>query len=178
VTIAVGGGNARLRFIDRPRSDETRSLREILGESPERISLDVGIGGPIGRSLLLGAHLAVFAAEGTVGDTFGELHRSLRIASVAAVLTWFPVERGPFLRVGAGPTSFVARSEPFPGAPEAELNGTGFAVTGGVGYALRVARWLDLTASLDASGHSFGAPEPGAPDTATLWTFHLGTRWH
>jgi hypothetical protein len=176
VTVAGGAGDARLTFIDGP-TEQTRSLRDFLGDSPDTFAVDVGVGAQVSRTVLVGGHLAVFAAEATPGTASGDVHRSLRITSVAGVVTWFPFEHGPFVRAGAGPTSFVTRSEPYPGTPEARLSGMGVTVSGGVGYAVRVARRLDLTAAVDGSGHSFGSPEVGAPDTAMVWALRLGARW-
>jgi hypothetical protein len=139
--------------------------------------VELGIGARLRRTLLVGAHASVFAAEGTSLTASGEVHRSLRITSITALATWFPVGDGPFVRFGAGPTSAVVRSEPFPGGPENRADTRGFTLTAGAGYALRIARRFDLTGAVDASGHSFWSADAAAPDTATLWAVRVGARW-
>ncbi len=90
-----------------------------------------------------------------------------------AGIMYFPVERGFFLRAGAGLSAIVQNIDSPLGKHEFSANG--FNVLGGVGYAFWLGRTFNLTVNLDAQAHSFSKANV---EGGTAWGAWIGFDWY
>ena len=118
--------------------------------------------------LLLGADVGVL---GTASRVAG-VGKSVWISNYDAMLTWYPLERGPFLRGGAGLSVFT-RS--WSGFSTGQFKGGNLTV--GAGWAFPLARSFNLTVHADYSSQWYGsnAISLSRSSFAALW---LGFDWY
>ena len=102
---------------------------------------------------------AIGATAQTVGgppDAVGE-----QISNYDAMVTWFPMERGLFLRGGAGLTNFRVDADAMGLSASNSVNGVNITVGGG--YAFWLGRTFNLTLNLDYSAQFYFSNRIGAP---------------
>jgi hypothetical protein len=139
--------------------------------SPLHLAFQLEAGVTLAPTLLLGGEIS--ALSSTASSSFAD--SELTLAQLLAVLTWFPVERGPFLRAGAGLASI--RQEWDDGFELRESSAGGVSVLGGVGYAWWLGRRFNLTLHADASAQSYGSGS-GDPSSSAGVNAYLGFRWY
>jgi hypothetical protein len=129
--------------------------------------------------LLLGFDLtAIGAAASYFAAGVGDVKRSLTIVNLDAVATFFPMQRGLFLRGGLGLSGLSSEIE-IDGVSTSDSS-SGANVLAGVGYAFWLGRSFNLTVNLDFSAQGYGDTESGAPgpDSSSFWTLGLGFDWY
>ena len=91
--------------------------------------------------------------------------------------TFFPVQRGFFVRGGLGASSLSYTVEtPYSGKQEGSASG--FNVLGGIGYAWWIAGQFNLTANLDFSRQWYGESTDLNVDDSQFWSFWIGADWY
>jgi hypothetical protein len=175
IGFGVGGGNGRVRL-----GGETLSFGDFLGDGATAGGLDFEIGATVTPRLLVGVDLRVIAASAEFRTPSGDLERTLGIVNLDGVVTFFPWERGLFLRGGIGLSSLNA-TEKLAGT-RTDASATGANLLAGIGYAFWLGRSFNLTLNLDFSGQSYGSSENWengeGPDASSFWTFGLGFDWY
>jgi hypothetical protein len=91
----------------------------------------------------------------------------LQINNYLAALTWFPAEKGFFVRGGAGLSNILIDT----GVSSDRTNGFGILV--GAGYALPVARRHNITFTVDYSRQSYSGSST-KPDSSEFGAVYLG----
>jgi hypothetical protein len=169
IGFGVGGGDARIKV-----PSGTHSLDEFFGDDTTPIALSFKVGATLTPKLLLGFDLTSISASAEYADpTFGDVDRSLSIVNLNAVATFFPMERGLFLRGGLGLAGISSRIDTSFGDVSDSYSGVN--VLGGVGYALWLGQAFNLTVGLDYSAQSYGGD---GPDSSSFWTLGVGCDWY
>jgi len=106
------------------------------------------------------------SAVGQSGKVAGN-DAQLRISNFLATLTWFPAEKGFFVRGGAGLSSILIDT----GVSSERANGFGVLV--GAGYVLPVARRHNVTFTVDYSLQSYNGSST-KPDNSQFGAAYLG----
>ena len=104
----------------------------------------------------------------------GRTTRTLRVANLDAVLTFFPLGDGLFFRAGAG-ASRLSLSVKSASGNEGEAH-LGTNVLGGIGYAFRIGRRFSLSMKLDGSRQWYRGAD--APGTSSFWAAYGGVAWY
>ena len=123
----------------------------------------VNAGVALSPNLLLGGSVSAVAQFGKIAGN--DTH--LQINNYLAALTWFPAEKGFFLRGGAGLSSMLIDT----GVSSNTANGFGILV--GAGYALPVARRHNITFTVDYSRQSYNGSST-KPDNSQFAGAYLG----
>ena len=123
----------------------------------------VNAGVALSPNLLLGGSVSAVAQFGTIAGNDVQL----QINNYLATLTWFPAEKGFFLRGGAGLSNIFIDT----GVSKDRVNGFGILV--GAGYALPVARRHNITFTVDYSRQSYGGSST-KPDSSEFGAVYLG----
>jgi opacity protein-like surface antigen len=169
--IGSGGGNFT-------QSDGTHyNFRDAVGSDPVQVSFNFKIGATLTPRLLLGFDLTSLRTEGTITDNFGnQATYGIQVTNADAMLTWFPVERGPFLRGGLGLASL---SEDISGGGTTRTRSGVGALIGG-GYAFWLGRSFNLTLNLDLSAQSYGSTssDPLAAKRSSFANLWVGFDWY
>jgi hypothetical protein len=159
----LGGGDATVRLRDRDASfvkpaaqGGNYKLRRFLGGSPTTFDADFQIGATITPRLLLGGQLSVFSAQATYDTPTGEVTNTFGVVGLNALATFFPWERGLFLRGGLGLASATATFEKVPPYGKVKEKGSGVGFTAGLGWAWWLGKSFNLSANLDFSGQGYG----------------------
>lgn len=154
------------------------SFKEYIGRSPTTVALNFKLGATLSPRLLLGGDITAIRSAASEAGT----DVALQISTYNAVVTWFPVERGFFLRGGLGFANF---SYDVKGpAMDASNSETGVSALVGLGYAWWLGQHFNLTANLDFSRQSYGSEEAnkdryGAlPTSSGFWALGLGFDWY
>jgi hypothetical protein len=177
---SIGGGDGNIRLparIGQPKG--TYSLHDFFGKGPTTFAFDLDIGASLTPKLLLGGELTVFVAAATYSTPFGDLSRSVGMSNLNAVLTFYPFERGLFLRGGAGIASISATAESFNvlgNKTKTTDSASGGDIALGAGYAFWLGQRFNLSLNLDWSRQFFGRSEN--VDGASFWRFGLGFGWY
>lgn len=161
--LGSGGGKAK---------DETGSysLSEGLSDAVS-VSINFKVGFTLTPSLLLGLDINGFQTSGTATGTAVDV--AYQVSTYNAMVTWFPMERGLFLRGGLGLSSL-------------SLDVTGFgsdSVSGwnldvGAGYAFWLGKSFNLTLNLDYAAQGYHSEKAGAPTSSNYWALWLGFDWY
>ncbi len=161
--IGSGGGKAK---------DETGSysLSEGLGDTLS-LSINFKVGLTLTPKLLLGLDINGFQTSGTVTGT--SVDATYQISTYNAMVTWFPMERGLFLRGGFGLSNL---SLDVSGYGSDDVSGWNLDV--GAGYAFWLGKSFNLTLNLDYAVQSYGSNKVGAPDSSNYWALWLGFDWY
>lgn len=128
----------------------------------------VRLGGTISQQLLIGGELIGWGRNRN-GNTFSE-------SGATAVALFYPVQRGIFLKGGAGFAAWAAQ----PSTGGSTQTAGGFAGTLGLGYDLQIGSTLYLTPNLDFLFHTMesdGTAFAGVSSGAVL-LFTLGLTWY
>src|SRR5439155_2103046 len=123
----------------------------------------VNAGIALSPSLLVGLSASAVGQGGTLAGK--DAH--LQINNFLAALTWFPAEKGFFLRGGAGLSNILIDT----GVSSNTAHGFGILV--GAGYALPVARRHNITFTVDYSRQSYSGSST-KPDSSEFGAAYLG----
>jgi len=123
----------------------------------------VNAGIALSPNLLVGFSGSLVAQGGKLAGN--DAH--LQINNYLAALTWFPAEKGFFLRGGAGLSNILIDT----GASSDRSNGFGILV--GAGFAIPVARRHNITFTVDYSRQSYGGSST-KPDSSQFGAAYLG----
>ncbi len=146
---------------------------------PQPNRTDPRIPGPTGTSAValnvVNAGIALspnllFGFSGSAASQIGKLNGNdaqLQINNYFAALTWFPAEKGFFLRGGAGLSSMLIDT----GVSSNTAHGFGILV--GAGFAIPVARRHNITFTVDYSRQSYGGSST-KPDSSQFGAAYLG----
>jgi hypothetical protein len=172
IGFGLGGGDGRVKT-----SLGSMSFEEYLLLSPTTVALNFKIGATITPRLLLGFDMSGVSAVGTQGAT----EASVTIVNYDAMATFFPAERGFFLRGGLGLSRFTLDVTDHPGfIPStftAEASGTN--VVAGAGYAFWLGRTFNLTVNVDYSAQFWeDNVGPLAPQDSSYWALGVGFDWY
>lgn len=143
-----------------------------LGRDPTTVFVNFKVGATITPRLLLGLDIGSIAS---VADE-GGVSSSVSIANVDVVATFFPRERGFFLRGGLGRSGLTLKADG-PGLGTAETSVDGFNVLGGVGWAFWLGRTFNLTVNLDLSRQFYGSSST-LPEDSSFGALWLGFDWY
>jgi hypothetical protein len=152
----------------------TATFKQILGGSPTNVALRVEAGKTLTPRLLLG--LDVTAFNSAIRES--EYSASITIVNADAMVTWFPMERGLFLRGGLGLSRYAYQVSLAGATGSAGTNGVNAAA--GLGYAFWLGDSFNLTVGLDASGQWWGDHDGGTtgPRTSSFWALGVGLDWY
>lgn len=174
IGFALGGGNGSIAD-----GGGRYSLEEYVGGSPTNASFNFKVGATLSQKLLLGFDTTAVRSQATYDDpVYGpETTFAAQITNYDAVATFFPMEKGLFVRAGAGLSALTLS---YTNSRHSDSNTyTGVNVLGGVGYAFWLLRSFNLTVTLDVSGQSYGSPQNASdPESSTFWTLGVGCDWY
>jgi len=164
--VAVGSGTARYRVNGNTVSfsDQFQGSND---ETPFVAVKVVTFGVEVKPNLFAGADLTGVAQSGTVGTN----RNDLQISNYFASLTWYPWERGLFLKGAAGVSSFFIAS----GTQSDRSWGLGALVS--AGYALRISGAHHLMLSAEQGWQTYWKSSETRPDSSQYNAFYLGYMW-
>jgi hypothetical protein len=113
----------------------------------------------------------------------GGVGANLTIQGANGVLTFFPAERGFFVRGGLGLLTYSYKDAPVTdGVNVYFMTGEHFGANAmaGVGYAFWLGRSFNLTLNLEFSGQGYPADssEALAPKSSAFWAAYMGCGWY
>ncbi len=114
-------------------------------------------------SLLVGLSVSLVAQAGKIAGN--DAH--MQISNFFATATWFPAEKGFFVRGGAGPSSILIDN----GTTSNTTGGFGLLV--GAGYALQIAGNHNITFTTDYSHQTYSGSNT-KPDSSQFGAVYLG----
>jgi hypothetical protein len=174
-TFTVGGGDGNVRLpATATTAAGTYSLHDWFGKGPATFAFDLQVGATLTPKLLLGGELAYFGAVATYDTFAGTATRTLGITTINAVVTFYPFERGLFLRGGLGLASAGATVD-VPGVGKTSDSAGGGDVALGLGYAFWLGQRFNLSVNLDGSWQSYGSSEI---DGSAFWRLGVGFGWY
>lgn len=145
------------------------SFKEINGDrDPTRLALNFKVGWTVNPRLLLGLDITAARAQAS-GD--GLVDSAAQITNYNAVATFFPWERGFFVRGGLGLSALTLELD-----DESESYG-GTNLLGGLGYAFWLGKQFNLTVNLDASKQFYGSSDLD-PEGSQFWMLYAGFDWY
>jgi hypothetical protein len=138
---------------------------------PVTVFVNFKAGATLTPTLLLGFDLSGLRTAGRYIDPTGPDY-AVQVSNYDAMVTWFPVERGPFLRGGLGLTQYILSLS---GYQDNSINGSNLTVGGG--YAFWLGRTFNLTVNLDYSAQRYEGNNLGLSRShyTVLW---LGFDWY
>lgn len=135
------------------------------------ISLNFKIGGKLSRKLWIGFDGTIATQNGPVGF----IKVNTQVINMLALLTYYPYEKGFFMRGGAGWANY-SESASF-GTISAVAQKSGLGILAGLGYAFQVQDNFNITANVDYTRQSYSAGSDGlTASQATL--FYAGFDWY
>jgi len=163
--IGLGLGGASGQAVDTAGS---LKLEDWVDASPATLLVQFQAGVTLTPRLLFGGELSVLR----IASNTGGVTKAVQITNLDAMLTWYPLERGPFLRGGAGLTSF---RRDWTGYDTGQFGGANLTI--GAGYAFWLGRTFNLVLHLDYSKQWYGANAIALTNSsyAALW---LGFDWY
>lgn len=163
--IGFGLGGASGRATDTAGS---LSLKDWVDGGPPTTLAQLQAGVTLTPRLLFGAELIWLR----IASNSGGVKKAVQIANYDAMLTWYPLEKGPFVRGGAGLSSF--RRE-WTGYQTGQYWGANLTIGGG--YAFWLGRSFNLALHLDYSKQWYGANAISLTNSSytALW---LGFDWY
>ncbi len=169
IGFGVGGGNGKVAT-----ATDTFTFREANGDrSTDTTFFNLKLGATLTPKLLLGADIS-----GTVSSAdSGGVKSELVISNFDAVLTYFPSEKGFFLRGGMGPSA-ISFSWEDPTSGKHDASRDGFNVLGGIGYAFWLGKQFNLTVNLDFSRQWYGGTSDLLIEDAQYWSLWAGFDWY
>ncbi len=185
IGFGVGGGDGKVA-----NATQTQTFKQAaLDQRPTTVFLNFKVGATMTPKLLLGLDVGAIssAAEANgVSTTIGvvDATTSLGIANVDAVATFFPTERGFFVKGGFG-RSAVTYAVDVSGYGKSDRSVGGWNVVGGLGYAWWLGRQFNLTANLEFSRQWYGGSSsvsgPFLLDEiadSQFWSLWVGFDWY
>lgn len=168
IGFGIGGGGGSVSG-----QGETFDFEDLnLGRDPSTLFFNFKVGATLTPRLLLGLDIGAIAS---VADE-GGVSSGVSIANVDVVATFFPMERGLFLRGGLGRSGLTITAEG-PGIGTLETSVDGFNVLGGIGWAFWLGRSFNLTVNLDLSRQWYGA-STNLPEDSSFGALWLGFDWY
>jgi hypothetical protein len=166
IGVAVGSGTARytVNGTTRTFSDTFEGATD---EAPFIAVKVLSFGVEVKPNLFAGADLTGVAQSGTVGTN----KTDLQINNYLATLTWFPWERGLFLKVAGGVSSLFVGS----GTQSDRVWGAGGLVSAGI--ALRLSGPHHLTFTAEEGWQRYWSSGEARPDSSQYNAFYLGYMW-
>jgi hypothetical protein len=166
IGLAAGSGTARytVNGTTRTFSDTFEGATD---EAPLVAVKVLSFGVEVKPNLFAGADLTGVAQSGTVGTN----KTDLQINNYLATLTWFPWERGLFLKVAAGVSSLFVGS----GTQSDRVWGAGGLVS--AGFALRLSGAHHLTFTAEEGWQRYYSSGDTRPDSSQYNAFYLGYMW-
>ncbi len=166
IGFGIGGGDGTIKD-----SAGTSSFNDFFGKSPTTLAFNFKVGATLTPRLLLGLDFS--GVSSTASDS--GVTATLGIANYDGVVTFFPMERGLFLRGGVGLSRLTLDVTGFGSSSFSGAN-----VTGGAGYAWWLGRTFNLTVNLDYSAQFYGDNNGGTtgPQGSSFWALGLGFDWY
>ena len=127
----------------------------------------VSFGIEVRPKLYAGMDLTGLTQSGTVGTS----KTNLQLSNYCASLTWFPCERGLFLKGAAGVSSL------FKGVGSESERSNGLGVLVSAGYALRVHGAHHLTVSAEQGWQTYWGSSDTKPDSSQYNAAYVGYMW-
>jgi hypothetical protein len=146
----------------------TLSLRRWVDQDPLTLFAQVEGGITLTPHLLLGGELSLLR----INSNTGGLAKAVVISNLDVMATWFPLERGVFLRGGGGFSSFTRQ---WTGLPSGRYNGANLTVGGG--YAFWLGRSFNLVLHVDFSKQRYATNAISLSDSSYT-AFWVGTSWY
>jgi hypothetical protein len=177
IGFGLGGGDGSVNLPAGPinSSGGSTSFRNYLRMSPTTVGINLKIGATLTPKLLLGGDITAIRSAGSQDG----VDASLQITNYLAMVTFFPWEKGFFLRGGLGFSKF---NYDVSGGFSASNSETGSAVQVGLGYAWWLGKAFNLTANLDFAGQSYGNsssdPHGALPKSSSFWALGVGFDWY
>ncbi len=164
----LGGGDGKVAT-----GSSTYTFRQANGDrATDTGFFNLKVGATLSPTLLLGADLSGTASAAGSGGTAS----ALAIANLDAVATWFPRERGFFLRGGAGISTISFSRKDASGKQDASKDG--FNVVAGLGWAFWLGSQFNLTVDLDYSRQWYGGSSTLHVTDAEYWAAWVGFDWY
>ena len=146
---------------------ESFSFKELNVDDPTRGALNFKVGWTVTPRLLLGLDITAVRAQASASG----LSTATQVTNYDAVATFFPWERGLFVRGGLGLSAMTFELE-----DESETYG-GTNLLGGIGYAFWLGKQFNLTLNLDASQQFYG-DSADEPESSRFWMLYAGFDWY
>jgi hypothetical protein len=136
--------------------------------SPSNLFLNFKVGATMSPRLLLG--LDITALRSTADQ--GGFTSAVQVTNTDAVVTFFPMERGLYLRGGVGLSSMVVSADGF-----SDSTARGANILLGAGYAFWLGQKFNLTVGLDFSAQNYGSSNDQIEDSK-MWALWVGADWY
>jgi hypothetical protein len=165
IGFGLGSGNGSI-------SDDsgTHPFKDYVGADPMNLSFNFNVGATLTPSLLLGFEGGAVAALSSTEVEPGVRDTQIQTNYYDAALTYFPMERGFFVKGGLGLSTLVWDLD-----SAGSNSWSGYNVMGGVGYAWWLGQSFNLVASLDGTKAWYGSD---GPDSTQGWSLQLGFEWY
>jgi hypothetical protein len=163
---SAGSGTARYR-VNGTTVSFSDTFQGATDEAPFIAVKVASFGVEVKPNLFAGADLTGLSQSGTVGTN----KTDLQINNYFATLTWFPWEKGLFLKGAAGVSSLFIGS----GSQSDRSWGLGALVS--AGFALRVSGAHHLTFTAEQGWQGYLKPSETRPDSSQYNAFFLGYMW-
>lgn len=163
IGFGIGSGAGNLTV-----DGQTRSFRDFLGDTPVTLALQFEVGATLRQDLLLGFDLRTIRSQISHDE-------ALQATDWLAMITWYPMERGLFLRGGVGLATLTWDFVDVYGRGTDTVSGVG--ALGGLGYAFWLGRSFNLTLNADVSAQLF-AEEVGRPSSSRFLDVYVGFGWY
>lgn len=134
-----------------------------------RVSINFGLGAILSPEMHLG--FDVTALRATADSSTGSASASVQINNYMAMLTWFPMSEGLFVRAGAG--GAVMQAEFDSGTYSTSESYGGYCLLGGVGYAFWIGDTFNLAINFDYSQQNYGEEI----DSSKFWNLYVSFYW-
>lgn len=168
VEFGLGSGNGSYK-LDTGRVN----YRDHGAGAPFQLALQLGAGATIMPNLLLGGELSGLVSSSSEQG----IDYTLTVGQLLAVVTWFPLERGLFLRGGAGLAQISSEQDDGYGYGTTRSTAGGLGLMGGVGYAWWLGQRFNLSLHGDVNLHTYSGNRD-APSSSATFTGYLGFGWY
>lgn len=174
IGFSLGTGVASFTVDDKSRS-YSEYFDEIGLKDAMRLGINFEVGATITPKLLVGFETAAMAQIGA--EMIGDVERKVQLqhSQYLASATYFPMEKGLFLKAGAGLSRIVLLSEV--GQRSLEVSESGFGGSLGAGYALWMGESFNMLLANDFHMATFSGGD-GAPQGGWFNLTRLGFYWY
>ncbi|BDG02607.1 hypothetical protein [Anaeromyxobacter oryzae] len=165
IGFGLGGGGGSISD-----SAGTHGLKDFVGPNPTVLSMNFNVGATISPQLLLGLDVGAVAAISSTETSPGVKDTQIQTTYYDVALTYFPWERGLFVKGGMGLTALTWDLD-----AGGRSTWRGYDMMAGVGYAWWLGQSFNLTFNLDGSKAWYGS---NGPDSTQTFSLHLGCEWY